>query len=207
MTSAFCLKITHPDYPIIDCPFLLLSIQITAALFLFAAYPISCSPLPYSAGGGPPPSGRARQPAAAAAAAAAGNGEDAGDQYQAYLAYLRNMQSELSKSPNEGPVAVAEVEVPVPSRSPAALGHFRVQAGHAASASRGPLGYVQGMEHELGMSPNQGPVLVRGTRRIKCCDLHCHSVCFSPRRKRSASYVIDTVEQMPRSARISTLYM
>ena len=67
--------------------------------------------------------------------------------------------------------------------------------------------YVDGMAHELGMSPNQGPVLVRGTRRIKCCDLHCHSVCFSPRQKRSAAYVIDAVEQMPISGRISNLSM
>ena len=66
---------------------------------------------------------------------------------------------------------------------------------------------MDGMEHELGMSPNQGPVLVRGTRRIKCCDLHCHSVCFSPRQKRSAAYVIDAVEQMPISGRISNLSM
>ena len=194
------------EYPFPTFPTFLLSLsnQITAALLLLlAASPISSSPLPYSAGGGPPPGSRSSSnPAAAAAANRARqgkviSGEYAGDQYQAYASYLKNMQAELSKSPNEGPVVV-EVEVPV---GPA------VRVSHPIRA--GPGRYVDLMEHELGMSPNQGPVLVRGTRRIKCCDLHCHAVCFSsPRQqKRSAAYVIDAVEQLPRSGRISTLYM
>ena len=134
---------------------------------------------------------RARQ-----AKAAAISGEYAGDQYQAYAAYLKNMQEELSRSPNEGPVVV-EVEVPV---GPA------VRVSHPIRA--GPGRYVDAMEHELGMSPNQGPVLVRATRRIQCCDLLCHAVCFSDSRlKRSALYKIDAVEQLQRSGRTSTIYM
>ena len=194
-----CPNTPDPNFPIIPNPPVLPSIQITAVIFLLAASPISSSPLPYSAGGGPPPGSRSSSPAAAAAARArqpkAISGEYAGDQYQAYASYLKNMQTELSRSPNEGRVVV-EVEVPV---GPA------VRVSHPVRA--GPGRYVDAMEHELGMSPNQGPVLVRGTRRIKCCDTLCHSVCFSPRQKRSAAYVIDAVEQLPRSARISTLYM
>ena len=193
---------SFPDYPS-PLPILLLSNQITATLLFLAASPISSSPLPYSAGGGPPPGSRSGGPAAAVAArarqakAAVISGEYAGDQYQAYAAYLKNMQEELSRSPNEGPVVV-EVEVPV---GPA------VRVSHPIRA--GPGRYVDAMEHELGMSPNQGPVLVRGTRRISCCDTHCHSVCFSPnqKKKRSALYKIDAVEQLQRSGRTSTIYM